>query len=175
MGVRDRMKRAWNGLLGRTHRELEAERERALSLARETAALKLELDDLRATEARLKERLRDMEAAHMNGDSGSVDNLFADLSGPLSQLRMQSGLMDAGREISAASVIAVARRVADTVENAGLEPIHAFGAEIPFDPITCEPLTAGRTFSSGEGVMVAFIGYRHNGRVIRKALVQVKE
>ncbi len=172
MRVFDRLADAWCALLGRPSVETQAVREELVAVKRELAVIKLDLHDATESLALCRARIEenDVEAVHRMNDP--LEDLFIDLAPALSQLRMQAALMESGRDISAASVMALARQLAKAVEMSGLEPIAAFGKEVSFDPHVCEPLAADLSFSPGEAVVVRLIGYRYKGHIIRKALVE---
>lgn len=176
MSILKRFTDAWSALLGKpTSRELSAQQE-IVSLRRERGRLDLELGEALETLAIQRSRLEQMEAdCSNNPHDDRLGALFHNLATPLSQLRMQEALMSAGKEISGRSVMALAGQVASLVENAGLEPMGANGQEIPFDPSTCEPLAADASVEAGTTVVITFIGYRHGGRIVRKALVKAKD
>ena len=90
---------------------------------------------------------------------------------PLSQLRMQHFLMEAGKDIPSRNIMVLVKQLAEVVEKAGLEPISRSGEEILFDTRIAEPLAADTAFAEGEVVVTKFNGYRYRGRIIRKALV----
>ena len=170
--VFNRLADAWAALLGKPSTEAQAVRNEMVSMKRELAGIKLDLHDAREALALYRSRIagRDSEDTHLLNDA--LEDLFAGIAPALSQLRMQAALMESGRDISATSVMALARQLAEAVELAGLEPIAEFGREVSFDPQICEPLAADLSFSPGEAVVVRFIGYRYKGRILRKALVE---
>jgi molecular chaperone GrpE (heat shock protein) len=167
-----RLADAWCALLGKPSTEAQAMHEELVAIKRELAVIRLDLHDANEALALCRTRIEEngVDAAHRITDP--LEDLFTDLAPPLSQLRMQAALLESGRDISAGSVMALARQLAEAVEMAGLEPIAAFGKEVSFDPHTCEPLAADLSFSPGETVVVRFIGYRYRGHIIRKALVE---
>jgi molecular chaperone GrpE (heat shock protein) len=172
MGLVKRLSDALSALLGKPTEEVLNTRDEMLSLNRELAEAKLELAESRENLAAYRKKIEEMEVAAPLGMGDPLESVFHDLASFLSQLRMQASLMDAGREISGNSVMVLAKQVLDVVEKAGLEPIAAFGKEVPFDAQTCEPLAADISFLPGEPVVVRFVGYRYKGRIVRRALVE---
>jgi len=79
--------------------------------------------------------------------------------------------MAVGREISGRSVMALANQMIAVLENHGLEPIGVTGEQVAFDPATCQALSAETAFQAGAIVTIRYVGYRYNGRVLRRALV----
>jgi molecular chaperone GrpE (heat shock protein) len=104
-----------------------------------------------------------------------LEELFERQAAPLSQLRMQAGLMENGQDVDAQDVMALGRKLANAIEEAGLEPIGSPGGTLEFDPDLARPLGAGPDMQRGDPVVVKFVGYRYAGRVIRKALVAGEE
>jgi molecular chaperone GrpE (heat shock protein) len=170
--VFSRLADAWAALLGRPSVETQAVRDELVSVKRELAAIKLDLHEAREALALFRSRIseRDDEDAHSLNDA--LEDLFTGIAPALSQLRMQAALMASGRDITASSVMALARQLMEAVQTAGLEPIAEFGKEVSFDPHMYEPLAADLSFSNGERVVVRFVGFRYKGRILRKALVE---
>lgn len=148
-----------------------------VAMKRDMATLRLELQETRDRLAKERLRLSNLEknqASQVEELVGlQLEKLFTRLSASLSQLRMQSALLEKGIPVSAKDVMILAQHFADTVQEAGLEPIGTPGDVILFDPEIAQPLTTGAVFNTGEQVVVRFIGYRYRGRVIRKALVEL--
>lgn len=172
MTVFDRFINAWLVFTGKPSAEARAAADELISLKSELARLRLDLREAHETVNALRERLQELESHTIRHSSDGMDGLFGTIAAPLSQLRLQDSLMEAGKEISSTSVMTLARHLMNAIETAGLEPIGSCGEEILFDPEQCGPLSADSSFSSGEPVVVRFVGYRYNGRVIRKALVE---
>jgi molecular chaperone GrpE (heat shock protein) len=172
MNIRKRLVNAWAALRGRPPAEARELRRELLVLQREFAEVRLELVDSRQAMNLFRKRIEDMGSDTSVPVDDTLEALLEDLVSPLSQLRMQAALLESGRQISGGSVMALARQLVEALENAGLEPLGAFGREIPFDPQTCDPLAADMVFHPGETVVTRFIGYRYRGRILRKALVE---
>lgn len=171
MSMMNRLGDAWRALLGRRSPREFAATDEASALKRRLGSIEMELNEARETAAVQRLRLEQLESVCSADAGNSLEQLFADLAAPVSQLRMQASLMARGREVSGRSVMALASQVAETLENHGLEPIGVTGEELAFDPAICQPLNAGVTFGPGHAVLIKFIGYRYNGRILRRALV----
>ncbi len=172
MPILDRIIDAWLALIGKPSAEVRAAADEIASLNSDVARLNLDLRDAQETVSALREKLSELESHASQCSSDGLEGLFGKLAAPLSQMRLQDSLIATGKEVSGASVMALARQLMNAIESAGLEPIGACGEEIPFDSERCGPLSAYRSFSPGEPVVVRFIGYQYNGRVVRKALVE---
>jgi len=172
MSVFDRFINAWLAFTGKPSAEARAAADELVSLKSELARLSLDLREAQETVDALRDRLQELQSHAGQHSSDGLDGLFGALAAPLSQLRLQDSLMEAGKEISGSSVMTLARHLMNAIETSGLEPIGSCGEVIPFDPEQCGPLSADRSFAPGEPVVARFVGYRYNGRVIRKALVE---
>ncbi|MFH1114628.1 MAG: hypothetical protein V1792_11970 [Pseudomonadota bacterium] len=171
MSIKERLSDAWSAVHGKPTSGEHAVQAHVVALKKEIGELRLELTEAREIAAAQRSRLE--EIAHTESTRPTVDptDLFAGLAAPLSQLRMQAALLEAGKDITGRSVMALAGQLTELLESAGLEPIGATGREIPFDPRTCEPMASGESFQPGELVLVRFIGYGYHGSVVRKAVV----
>jgi molecular chaperone GrpE (heat shock protein) len=148
-------------------------------LQRDLAATRIELQEARAALATERARIVALEQAQAAQVRDQVEShleaLFTALAAPLSQLRLQAALLEAGTAVAAADVMALARRCIGEIERAGLEPIGVTGEVIQFAPESAQPLTEGGRLTPGDRVRVRFVGYRYHGRVLRKALVEHEE
>ena len=176
MGLIERCVAAWRALVGPRGAARTETDDEAVALRRDSATARLELqearDRLTAESARLAAMREGQTAAVRDAVDSQLEELFTRLAAPLSQLRMQDALLNAGKPVAAADVMSVSRSLADAVEEAGLEPIGSPGEPLPFDPETSRPLRADAVIEAGEEALVRFVGYRYHGRVIRKALVE---
>jgi molecular chaperone GrpE (heat shock protein) len=146
-----------------------------VSLKRDLAKLGFELVEAKEAIDALRSRLTNMEVGRINSGREQLESLLYDLAAPVAQLRMQQQLVNSGKEVSGRSIMALASQVADLLERTGLEPIGETGQEIHFDPQTAEPLAADVIFSPGQTVVIRFIGYQYQGRIIRRALVEGRD
>jgi len=170
----DRLYDAWKVLWARPSSGESAAQEELLDLRRRMAEHSLELQDARSALAALRSRLEGLEKeTRVNGDN-PLHELFENIAAPVSQLRMQRHMLDSGSSISGRSVMALAGQVVGFVEKVGLQPVGNTGEEIPYDPQTAEPLSRDSFPTRGEAVIVRFVGYRYQGKVLRKALVERK-
>jgi len=185
MSLIKRLAAAWKVIRGRApHPDplLEEEREQirddegTMSLRRQLAAARLDLQEARDALAAERSRRAAVEGGQTAAVREAVESrqeaLFTQLAAPLLQLRMQDALLEAGRDVAARDVMAVARSFTDAVAAAGLEPIGMPGEKVRFDPETCQMLSGGEAPARGQEVLVRFPGYRYNRRVLRKALVE---
>lgn len=175
MRVRERISAAWSALLGRPPREVLKAQHELLSIRRELANARMDMRGAREALNDVRAALDDMESREDFSPDDLLNDLFVAMAAPLSQLRMQNSLMEAGKDISPKSIMALVRQLSDIVEKAGMEPISRAGEQIVFDPRTAEPLTADSAFAAGELVVTKFNGYRYRGRIIRKALVAKRQ
>lgn len=171
MDIGKRLADSWAVLTGKPSSSEMALQQEVVSLKRRLGEIALELQDAVDKVAAQRSALEDRDPEASNQGNDRLADLLARLAAPLSQLRMQASLMDAGKEISGRSVMALAGQIVELVEIAGLDPIGVNGDTIAFDPRTCEPLVSGTSFTPGTEVTVRIIGYAYRGEVIRKALV----
>lgn len=175
MKIPERIGQAWRVLLGKpTISEMDAQQE-IVSLRRQLGEAALELHESAQMLTFQKSRLDDLQSATHCCETDPLEKRVEDLAAPLSQLRMQGSLLQSGKDISGRSVMALASKLADLLEEAVLEPIGTTGQEVDYDPQFCEQLSAAAGLADGETVTVKFVGYRYKGRLIRKALVDRKE
>jgi molecular chaperone GrpE (heat shock protein) len=167
-----RLRNAWGALTGKPSEESLSMAPDVASVKRELAEIQLDLMDARKLLSVQRSTIDELRASLDSGIDHNLERLFREIATPLSQLRMQEALLESGTQVSGASVMALARQVAERVERSGLEPIGSFGETVDFDPQSCEPLSADSSLSWGEEVVIRFIGYRYGGRVVRKAMVE---
>jgi molecular chaperone GrpE (heat shock protein) len=172
MRIVNRLSDAWAALMGRPTSEVRDIRDEMVSINRELAEVRLDLADARQALSSCRRAIEEADSGQIHALNDPLENLFVDLASFLSQLKMLAALMDSGHEIAGNSAMALARQLVEALEKAGMEPIAAFGKEIPFDARTCEALSAGVSFLPEEPVVVRFVGYRYKGRIIRKAMVE---
>lgn len=176
MTIRQRLSHAWRALMSPSLLQEEREDELTVTLRRELATTRLELQEMQEALAAARVQISTLEKAQAtqirDGIESALEQLFTSLAAPLSQLRMQAALLDSGTAVAATDVMTLARQFATMVERAGLEPIGVTGETIAFDPEIAHPLGGGSQIEAGDMVRVRFIGYRYHGRVLRKALVE---
>lgn len=171
MSIVFRLGDAWRALMGRPSQRESAMHDELVSLRRRLSHLERELKEARDTAAIQRSRLDQLETVSSAASGNSLERLFEGLAAATSQLRMQGSLMAVGHEISGRSIMALANQVIAVLENHGLEPIGVTGEQVAFDPTMCQALSAETEFQAGAAVTIKFIGYRYNGRVLRRALV----
>lgn len=169
--MQGRFEDLWRALTGKPTRGEATALEEIGELRTRVHRLVQETNELRELTAIQRSRIDQLEAARVATPPDRLEALFDSVAAHLSQLRLQGHLMERGREISGRSVMALASHVVEAIENLGLERIGTPGEEIPFDPTTCRPINAGVSFESGQLVVVKFVGYRYNGNIVHKALV----
>ena len=177
MTVLRRLVDAWRALLtGPPEKPCQEDDDVAVALRRDLAEAQLQLQEARDSLAVERKRLAAVEQAKASevadGVAAQMEALLERLAAPLSQLRMQDALLEAGTDVAARDVMALVRTLARVVEDAGLEPIGEAGSVMPFDPDVAQPLGAAGDLAAGDEVQIKFIGYRYQGKVIRKALVE---
>ncbi len=172
MNISVRFSAAWKGFTGEAAQLIRACREEILSLKRQLAESELELQESKTVISGQRAVIEDFAAARTTPVAHPLEDLFQHLAAPLSQLRTQAFLIDSGKDISGQSVMTLAGQFATLVEKAGLEPVGKVGERVKYDPVLHQPLSAQASILDSEVVTVKFIGYRCNGRVIRRSLVQ---
>jgi molecular chaperone GrpE (heat shock protein) len=176
MNLVQRLSHAWRALMSPSLPPDEREDELTVTLRRDLATTRLELQEVQEALAAARAQITALEKAQTTqireGIESALEKVFTPLAAPLSQLQMQAALLEAGTAVAATDVMTLARQFATMVERAGLEPISVTGETIAFDPEIAQPLGGGSQIETGDMVRVRFIGYRYHGRVLRKALVE---
>jgi molecular chaperone GrpE (heat shock protein) len=177
MSLSTRLSKAWNILLGKEVTVTPYDsNEEVLKLKSEIASLKLDLKDSEGKLAKERKRIDSMQSSQSDQVKqrveSQIEDLFDQLATPLSQLRMQSSLMEQGKAVKSSDIMAVAGSFANIVEKAGLEPVGTTGKMLKFDPAIAQSLGSTGSINIGDEVIVKFIGYRYKERVIRKAFVE---
>lgn len=176
MTLRQWLSKAWQALIRPALPQEEQEDERTVTLRRDLASTRLELQEVQEALAAARAQITALEKAQttqiQEGIESALEKVFTPLAAPLSQLRTQAALLEAGTPVAAADVMTLARQFVTMVERAGLEPIGVPGEMIAFDPEIAQPLGGDSRIAAGDMVRVRFIGYRYHGRVLRKALVE---
>jgi molecular chaperone GrpE (heat shock protein) len=138
--------------------------------------LKLELaeQDRQMTQlkADLERQRRQVEARSTESVQTQLEQLFAQVAAPVSQLQTQAHLLEAeNRPIQARDVLIVARRLVRVLEDQGLRLADRIGEQVAFDPNLHEPL-AGIAPRAGQPVIIRFTGIAYRGKLLRKAGVE---
>ena len=176
MSLVQRLAAAWRALVSPSALPAPMPEDPTLMLQRDLAAIRLDLQETQAALVAERARTAALDKAQatlvQEGITAHLEALFIDLAAPLSQLRLQAALLDAGTAVAAADVMALARRCIAVVERAGLEPIGTTGEVMPFDPETAQALGEGVQIAPGDTIRIRIAGYRYHHRVLRKAFVE---
>lgn len=177
MGVLKRLAGAWSSLSGRPPDHGTEENDVALKAESETAALRLDLEE---AQKRIEAQKRELDHERA-GRGDAVKAALAERIGPMlaeaasimSQLSLQSRLIDEGKPVGAKDVMALAQGLVCVFEKQGLAPFGEIGTETDFDPALHQPL-GGPPPSAGTKVVVHVQGYKIEKKVVKKAMVEGK-
>lgn len=149
--------------------------ERVLELERELQNLRLELEDQKRTNNKLKQELERQRGSESNRlVAAQVEKLLSDAAGPASQLLTQSHLLKVeNKPVQAGDALAIAVRLVRVLEDHGLTLEGEVGQVAAFDPNKHEPLSADAEVNRGEDVIIRLVGVSYQGRLLRKAGVVV--
>lgn len=153
------------------------EDERVMTLEREAQGLRLDLQEKERAVANLTselERLRSSEVARINeAAQAQMEQLLTDLASPVAQLLTQAHLLEVeGKPVQVKDVLTVARRLVRVLEDEGLTLEGKVGETVSFDPNHHEPLSGNISLTSGQNVVIRFVGITLQGKVLRKAGVE---
>ena len=142
----------------------------------EVQALKLELAErdrlITQLKADLERQRQQAEARGAKSVQSQLEQLFAEVATPVSQLQTQAHLLEAeNRPIQARDVLTVARRLVRALEDQGLTLENRVGEQVSFHPDLHEPL-AGSVPARGKPVIVCFAGVAFRGKLLRKAGIE---
>lgn len=176
MNLNKRICEAFAFLLRRHWRNTKETDDEIVNVRRMLAEVRLELEFSRKAIEEEQTRRKAIETIQANsiknGIESQLEQLYEQLAAPLSQLRMQSALLEGGTPVQTDDIMRVARQLAEMLEERGLEPIGSFGKPMPFSTETAQPLSTELNLREGEPVVVRIIGYRYHGRVLRRAYVE---
>ena len=80
--------------------------------------------------------------------------------------------LESGDDISTEDIIALVAPLHEALADMGFEPIGKPGAKLKFDPTRHRAVGKGaRSLAAGDAVNVRYVGYTHEGKVVRKAQV----
>ena len=151
--------------------------EQILTLEREIQNLRLELTERNQLIDQLKQQLEQQRTSEKNNINSAVQNqieqLLTDAAAPVTQLLTQTHLLEQGKPVQAKDVLLVAERLIRTLEDNGLTVVGQVGKTVSFDSNLHEPLSANSEVSPGVKVVVRFAGVSYQGKVIRKAGVEL--
>ncbi|BAU65774.1 hypothetical protein STA3757_31650 [Stanieria sp. NIES-3757] len=153
------------------------EHKKVLDLEREIQNFRLELTERDQLIDQLKQQLEQQRTSESNNISSAVGNqieqLLTDTAAPVTQLLTQAHLLEAGKPVQAKDVLLVAKRLIRTLEDNGLTIVSQVGETVSFDSNLHEPLSTSTVITQGTEVVVRFAGISYQGKVIRKAGVEV--
>jgi molecular chaperone GrpE (heat shock protein) len=151
--------------------------EKLLTLEREIQNLRLELTERDQLIDQLKQQLEHQRTSENNNIATAIHNqieqLLTDTAAPVTQLLTQAHLVEQGKPVQAKDVLLVAKRLIRTLEDNGLTLTGKVSETVPFDSNLHEPLSASTTITPDTDVVVRFAGVAYQGKVIRKAGVEV--
>ena len=151
--------------------------EQILTLEREIQNLRLELTERNQLIDQLKQQLEQQRTSEKNNINSAVQNqieqLLTDAAAPVTQLLTQTHLLEQGKPVQAKDVLLVAERLIRTLEDNSLTVVGQVGKTVSFDSNLHEPLSANSEVSPGVKVVVRFAGVSYQGKVIRKAGVEL--
>jgi molecular chaperone GrpE (heat shock protein) len=173
--LRQRLLTAWGVLRGNGPAVAPVADDARLAAEAATAALRLQLQETQQQTAALR---RDLDAARA-GSAAAVSTAvaarlepaLADAAARLGQLALQARLLEEGKPIAAADVMALAQALARALERTGLIPLAAVGDRLPFNPDQHQPLH-GPAPAAGSLVVVRIPGYQLDGKTLRKTFVE---
>jgi len=142
------------------------------TLRLELAEQSRELDALKASKAR--ETAAQQERIESEAEA-RLELIVQEMASAVAQLSVQNYLlMEQGKPVAGADVMAVAQRIVRTLEQHGMEIAPQPGEMMAFDANRHLPLSAGQTIQSGQMVVVRFPGVWFRGKMLAKAQVEQK-
>jgi molecular chaperone GrpE (heat shock protein) len=151
------------------------EQEGVLKLKSEIAGLHLSIASLQESLANQKALYEDAEKNKTAFIEQTLDarlhSLFANLAPPMAQLGLLQNLFSQGKEIKTENVFKLVSLLANTLEDAGMTPLHQPNETCLYNPATMTPAKTGLSFTQNEKVLVRLQGYSFNGKLISKSLV----
>ncbi len=163
--------------LGKAPTSQPQSNEKLLTLEREIQNLRLKLTERDQLIDKLKQQLEQQRTSENNNIDSAVQNqieqLLTDTAAPITQLLTQAHLLEEGKPVQAKDVLLVAKRLISTLEDNGLTIVSQVSETVSFDSNLHEPLSASTAINQGTEVVVRFAGVSYQGKVIRKAGVEV--
>ncbi|HHP7232517.1 MAG TPA: nucleotide exchange factor GrpE [Xenococcaceae cyanobacterium] len=163
--------------LGLSHTSQPQSDEKLLTLEREIQNLRLELTERDQLIDKLKQQLEQQRTSENNNIDSAVQNqieqLLSDTAAPVTQLLTQAHLLEQGKPVQAKDMWLVAKRLIRSLEDNGLTIVSQVGETVSFDSNLHEPLSASTEISPNAEVVVRFAGISYQGKVIRKAGVEL--
>lgn len=103
-----------------------------------------------------------------------MEGFFETAAAPIAQLLTQVHLVEVeGASVASKDVLRLAKRLIRVCCEAGLEPSEQIGARMAFDPDFHVALGADTLVSTGSPIVIRFVALKYNGRVLRKAGVEL--
>jgi len=148
----------------------------------EILKLKSEIAGLQLSIAGLQESLAGKQALSQEAEKNKtafieqtldarLHSLFANLAPPMAQLVLLQNLVSQGKEIKTENVFKLVSLLANTLEDAGMKPLHQANENCLYNPATMSPAKPGLSFAQNEKVLVRLQGYSFNEKIISKSLV----
>ena len=163
--------------LKQVFKQSSPENEKLLTLEKEIQNLRLELTEHDQLIDKLKQQLEQQRTSENNNIDSAVQNqieqLLTDTAASVTQLLTQAHLLEQGKPVQAKDVLLVAKRLIRSLEDNGLTIVSQVGETVSFDSNLHEPLSASSEISSSAEVVVRFAGVSYQGKVIRKAGVEL--
>ncbi len=160
-------------------RRQRAESQDHTDCLRREQALRLDGLELRERVAHLQadlERERRAQTAQVSDRvTAQLTPLMAAVAVPAAQLVAQTALAEAGRDVAARDVLAVARRLVTALEAAGLSLVGTPGDAVTYDPDRHEPLSREGHLSPGDVVVVRLPAVHWQGQVLCRAGVMARD
>lgn len=162
---------------GRSPTAQPLEDERLLALERQIQNLRLELAERNQLVDKLKQELERQRTSESDRLTSAVqtqaEQLLTDAAAPVTQLLTQAHLLEQGKPVQAKDVLVVAKRLIRALEDNGLSLTGSVGETVPFDSNLHDPLSASTSLTPGIPVVVKFVSVSYQGKVIRKAGVEL--
>lgn len=105
-----------------------------------------------------------------------METLFTEIAAPATQLLTQQYLIEVCQQsIQAKDIMAVFKRLLQSLQNRGVEWIGNPGDQTTYNSEFHSPLASQSTISMGEMVIIRFVGVKYAGKILRKAGVEKVE
>lgn len=155
-----------------------AQENQLLELEREIQSIKLELAERDTRIARLQAELERSQTASEDQVNDRIsafsERLIEAAAAPASQLMAQAYLLEVeGKPLQAKDILAVARRLVDALNDTGMRLSGSPGEEARFNPEVHALLASTGPVSPGTRVRIRFPGVSFNGKIVRKAGVDL--
>jgi molecular chaperone GrpE (heat shock protein) len=157
-----------------------SDREDLLTLQSEIKALQLDLHD---REKKIELLSQELERARLNqkdllkeNGTAVLEDLYTNLAPVIVQLVTQNYLVNQkNKAIQSRDILLITDRLIRALEMNGLMLQGQPGQSVHFDPNLHIPLSTASSFQAGQTVIVRFVGISYQGKIIRKAGVEMLE